>query len=217
MPIYEYGFLYSGGAFATIGTPGSVSVNILGINNLNEILGEGGPCGCTFIYQGGVFTPVVGLPGRASGFNDSGQIVGFYDDAQGYSHGYLYAGGSYTTVDAQGPPVSNGTILWGINNADQIVGTADGLQPINLLNGFLYSGGKTTPILSPNGLQFLPTGLNNLGQIVGRVETGVLFSPALLTPEPASTAINWSAVVDRPSRTTTTALGSAHSCVQARA
>ena len=36
---------------------------------------------------------------HAAGINDTGQIVGTYDDASGV-HGFLLSGGSYTTLDA---------------------------------------------------------------------------------------------------------------------
>ena len=43
------------------------------------------------------------------GINDSGNIVGCYDDAKG-RHGFLYARGNFTTIDYPGAP--NTRALW---------------------------------------------------------------------------------------------------------
>ena len=63
----------------------------------------------------------IGPPGSytawASGINESGQIVGYYD-----GHGFLLSGGTYTRLDVPGSyPDSTGAS--GINNAGQIVGS----------------------------------------------------------------------------------------------
>src|SRR5207244_6442987 len=55
----------------------------------------------------------------ASGINDSGQIVGYYEDAGGTWHGFLLDQGSYTTLDVPG---SERTYATGINASGQIVG-----------------------------------------------------------------------------------------------
>src|SRR2546428_14136665 len=47
----------------------------------------------------------------AQGINASGQIVGFYQNAGGF-HGFLYSGGTYTTLDD--PSATNGTLAQGI-------------------------------------------------------------------------------------------------------
>ena len=54
--------------------------------------------------------------------NDLGQIVGRYDDASG-SHGFLYSGGIYTTIDD--PLATCGTVATSINDLGQIVGYYD--------------------------------------------------------------------------------------------
>jgi probable HAF family extracellular repeat protein len=62
------------------------------------------------------------LVGERRLINDSGQIVGFYTDAQNNSHGFLLDQGSYTTLDAPG---STQTFAHGINASGQIVGAYD--------------------------------------------------------------------------------------------
>jgi len=58
---------------------------------------------------------------HAVGINGAGQIVGDYTDiTHGATHGFLYSGGAYTTLDD--PLANQGTFATGINSADQIVG-----------------------------------------------------------------------------------------------
>lgn len=57
----------------------------------------------------------------AKGINTAGQIVGFFDDANNHSHGFLRApGGGFTIIDIAG---ATDTIANGINAAGRIVGS----------------------------------------------------------------------------------------------
>jgi probable HAF family extracellular repeat protein len=56
----------------------------------------------------------------AYGVNDAGQIVGQFIDGAGVYHGFLYSGGTYTTIDD--PLGLMGTEPFGINDQGQIVG-----------------------------------------------------------------------------------------------
>src|ERR1700745_4192444 len=80
---------------------------------------------------------------HAAGINDTGQIVGTYDDASGV-HGFLLSGGSYNTLDA--PLGQQYTIASGINGAGQIVGVYFSHTG---LHGFLYNKGAYTTIDDP--------------------------------------------------------------------
>jgi probable HAF family extracellular repeat protein len=68
----------------------------------------------------------INVPGAsfviASGINNSGQIVGGYDDASGYAHGFLDTGGFFTTINVPG---ASTTYAYGINDSGQIVGGYD--------------------------------------------------------------------------------------------
>lgn len=101
----------------------------------------------------------------AWGINDAGQIVGEYNGSPGAhtsnSHGFLYSGGTYTTIDMPG---AAGTILHGISASGQIVGEwNDGRSDY----GFLLSGGIFTPVHAPASVASIPYGINASGQIVG--------------------------------------------------
>src|SRR5436190_4126075 len=95
----------------------------------------------------------------AWGINASGQIVGSYGDASIFYHGFLYSGGSYTTLDG---PLSSGAVAYGINDIGQVVGAYD-------RHGFLYSGASyTTPDDPSTGsAATVARCINAAGQIVG--------------------------------------------------
>jgi probable HAF family extracellular repeat protein len=113
----------------------------------------------------------------ASGINDAGQIVGtytvrtvdFHANIFSTTHGFIYAGGTYTTRD----PGAAFNFANGINASGQIVGT------YNYANfpyhGFLYSGGTYTSLDDPSASTTFPggtqaEGINDAGQIVGHFD-----------------------------------------------
>ena len=73
----------------------------------------------------------------ASGINNGGQIVGSYTASNGNGYGFLYSGGTYTTIDD--PLASGFTAAQGINSTGQIVGYYNDNSG---QHGFLYSGGS---------------------------------------------------------------------------
>src|SRR3954462_7359319 len=76
----------------------------------------------------------------ANGINASGQIVGSYQDASGTTHGFLYSGGAYATLDA---PSATATVPRAINGWGQIVGT---YTDASGTHNFLFSGGSFTTL-----------------------------------------------------------------------
>jgi probable HAF family extracellular repeat protein len=169
MSVYNYMTLDATGANA--------GTSAYDINNAGQIVGSytfvpGGLFPTQkygFIYnpQDGTYTglndPFSAVFTSAQGINDVGQVVGHYL-AAGLYHGFLYSGGTYTTLDAPG---ATQTQAYGINNVGlgQIVGAySDG----SVNHGFTYDGSTYTTLDDPfgtNGTQLL--GINNLGQIVG--------------------------------------------------
>ena len=114
------------------------------------------------------------VPGAVStvgtGINNAGQVVGFFDIAIGTdrtrTHGFLYAGGTFSTLDV---PAAGGDVTraWGINNTGQIVGQ---FSAATGKHGFLYTGGSYTTFGVPGaggGNGTLPLAINDSGQIVG--------------------------------------------------
>jgi len=116
--------------------------------------------------------PLGPLGTSAQGINTSGQIAGYYLDSSNSSHGFLYSGGTYTTLDDPlANAVAGGTAANGINGAGQIIGYYR--DATFKYHGFLYSGGASgtyttlpdDPSAGPLGI--VPYGINASGQIVG--------------------------------------------------
>src|SRR5437016_4833750 len=86
--------------------------------------------------------------------NNSGQIVGRFDDKDGV-HGFLYDAGAITPIDVPG---ALGTQTTGINNSGQIVGLFnDKLGE----HGFIYSAGSFTKFDVPGAAYTLAFGVND--------------------------------------------------------
>ena len=122
----------------------------------------------------------------AYGINDSGSIVGTYDDATGM-HGFLYVGGSFTAIDV---PSNGTTVARGINNSGSIVGT------YGLEHGFLYAGGSFTTIDAPGNINWGAYGINDSGSIVGSygdtpARPGYLYEGGKYTPINVPGVVNW--------------------------
>jgi len=98
---------------------------------------------------------------EALDINDTGQIVGYFQDTNG-AHGFLLSGGSFTSIDAPG---SNLTFANSINNAGQIVGNFFDFSAFRG-RGFLLSGGSFTTIDVPGSSDTRCHGINNAGKIV---------------------------------------------------
>ncbi|HLJ98264.1 MAG TPA: PEP-CTERM sorting domain-containing protein [Gemmataceae bacterium] len=160
----SHGFLLSGGAYAQLDVPGTVSGTIAsGINASAQIVGYNSGSG--FLLTGGNYTPI-NVPSSwaspvqatmANGINDSGQIVGGYSFVGGgrppqlVAGGFLLSGGSYTDLGTVG-----GSAAHAINNVGQIV----------FAFGVLSRG--TFMTLSVPGASLTDAwGINNLGQVVG--------------------------------------------------
>jgi probable HAF family extracellular repeat protein len=69
-----------------------------------------------------VFTPInfpLATGTTAFGINDTGEITGYYTDAAGSTHGFVYAGGAFSTVDVAG---ARDTQLTRIKNEGAVTG-----------------------------------------------------------------------------------------------
>jgi len=97
---------------------------------------------------------------NAWGINNNGQIVGYSQTNPDFANGFLYSGGTYTTLTYPAPNNFE-TFAFGINDAGQIVGWSD------TIHGFLYNGGSFTTLDHRSGtFSTTPIGINNSGQIV---------------------------------------------------
>jgi hypothetical protein len=124
---------------------------------------------------------------RARGINDSGTVTGFFSDANGIVHGFVYDGvsGHYTTLDDplafEGTSTTGigGTYLTGINNAGEIAGQYGDAN--GHYHGFVVDASHTqfTEIHAPGAVNTQVFGINNLGQVtVASDSGGFVWSPA---------------------------------------
>ena len=120
-----------------------------------------------------VFTPI-DPPGaeqtHATGINNNGNIVGWYQDGSG-THGFLDVNGSFTTLDVPG---SFSTYALGINNQGLIVGgyqVAVQLDPFStafIFHGFIYDGSTYQTLDSTVTPETILNGINDSGVITGQ-------------------------------------------------
>ena len=185
-------FLYSAGTYFLRPTQGLA----YGINNSDQIVGSSGKYGFVdSTLSGGTFTALTG-PSMTSynisarGINDSGLIVGSYQDSSSNSFlSFLYSGGTYSAIND--PLGVSGTIAYGINNSGVVVGSYT--DSSNQSHGFIESGGvyTTIDVLLAGAYGTYATGINSSGQVVGYYSDssgqshGFVATPTVV-PEPSS-------------------------------
>jgi hypothetical protein len=179
-------------SFTTINSAGGDGdfTQLLGINNAGTIAGYFGDGsvvpnnGFTIArpYGAGDFT-AENFPGAVQtqvvGINNTGATVGFYIDAPGNNHGFIFEGGTYTTVDnpLTGPSPSVNQLL-GINDKWLAAGF--------YVNGSGVNEGELADLSTPSAPVFSPvtvpaafdpvsttaTDVNNAGDVSGFFTNG---------------------------------------------
>ncbi len=186
---------YDQPSFTNENVPGSAQTQVVGINNQSSPLTVGfwvDPNGDNygFVKNGVNYdqvvnpntpAPVVGTPttNQLLGVNDGpvqgdSRAVGFYNDANGNSHGYIYN-------------IQTGAFSAVIPNSFSAVSlTATGINNFGLISGFYTDAAKAvhgfiensntqtfTSLNAPGGTNTMLLGLNNKGQAVGSFVNGV--------------------------------------------
>jgi len=124
-----HSFFLSGNTFTEYDIPGTVETNVLSINEPGDICGSVAPdtIGAFqgFIGRGGTITSF-SIPGATSTFandidNNKKLAVGYYSDAAAILHGFYrdHSGALHFPID---PPGSAATILFGVDNKNDVVG-----------------------------------------------------------------------------------------------
>jgi probable HAF family extracellular repeat protein len=137
-----YGFIFSAGKFQQLHKPGSDNTLPLGINDAGEVTGwysdaNGNLYG--FVYKNGTYYQVNYPDASGSttpaGINDASAVVGSYLQS-GFSHGFEFFDGSYSTIDYPGGPYAIDG-LSGINKNSHMVGNYGSSSPNSASTGFL--------------------------------------------------------------------------------
>lgn len=166
---FVHGFVYRAGKYTAINFPGATITEALGINDYGDIVGmyqlPGNLNFHGFLRHGNEYAsiddPKATFGTIAFGINKTGTIVGSYDNA----HGFVYANGSFRTVDApqlSGEP--HQTQLNGINNLGWIVGQ---VFTAGIWRGFWIESGKLHFVEPAGSTDSEATGVNGHGDIVG--------------------------------------------------
>lgn len=103
---------------------------------------------------------------RADGINDAGQVVGYYSGSG--DRGFLYSGGTFTTIHASTLGASKSYAL-GINNVGAITGLYYRPDTGPRQHAFETIGGAYTEIVPPNSTDATGNDINNFGHIAGQL------------------------------------------------
>ena len=125
--------------------------------------------------------PSGAIASSAQGINDTGTIVGGYNDATGAGFGFIDIAGSFTQL-APTPAASCGAFAsicntaFGVNNAGTVVGTT--YTSGGVASGFIYANNSFTALTYP------AYGISNKGVIVGQINptTGFTYQNGTYTP-----------------------------------
>lgn len=181
--------------FATVDQPGTVFNQLLGINQAGtEIAGysstifSGATGQQAFSLVGTTYTNInallpVNFNSQATGVNNAGTVVGFYQyDTLGDFSAFVDNGGLITSFQVPG---SISTQALGINDLGEIVG--DYILGGEMF-GFLDNGGVFSPLNPPGATSATANGINDSGRIVGFYTAANGNTIGFLTPapEPAS-------------------------------
>jgi probable HAF family extracellular repeat protein len=162
-----HGFMYEEEGYCRIDypDPNATGTNIIGINNLGQMVGMINlPTGTFgFLYDRGAFSPPMQYPGSTTtvfnAINDRGEIVGVFQHG-----GLLYKAQRFGALTYPG---ALETTAEDMNENGQIVGN---FVDAKGTHGFVYlenAGIFTRPLDYPRAAATVLRGINNEGQIVG--------------------------------------------------
>lgn len=164
-----HGFVYRQGKFSAVNFPGASATEVLGINDFGDIVGVyqlPGPLNFHgFLRHNGVLSsiddPNATFGTMAFGINKAGEVVGSYDNADGF----VLENGKYRTLNApQLRGESPNTQLNGVNNLGWIAGQ---VFTGGIWRGFWIVGGDFDFLEPAGAIDSQVTGINGRGDIVG--------------------------------------------------
>ena len=121
---------------------------------------------------------------QATGVNNSGEVVGFYQMADGNFSAFIDVAGSITSFQVPG---AVSTQALGVNDLGQIVG--DFVDNMDVMHGFLDSNGIFTTLDPTGSTATTINGISDLGTVVGffvDANGNTIGAVGTPVPEPAS-------------------------------
>ena len=110
--------------------------------------------------------------------NDNNEVAGSYVDASGTPHGFVYAGGKYTSFDMPAP--ASKVTVTGISDTGRVVGVY--LSPHGARqHGFLYNGQTVSSFGDLMGRNNVFVALNNKSQMLLAIQNGLAWHSYLVT------------------------------------
>lgn len=173
------GFTDINNNFVTVIAPNTAFNQLLGINDVGQAVGYSSviPAGNVqqraYTYAGGAFTYLT-LPtnvnSQATGINNGGVVVGFYQPTATTSNGFIQVPAIRRGVGGQtilSVPGSTFTQALGVNNSGQVVGFYN--DTAGVAHGFSYAvaTGTYTTIDEPNATNTTVNGVNDQGDLAG--------------------------------------------------
>ena len=127
---------------------------------------------------GGYIFQTIDAPGAAggtfaAGVNASGLVSGYYADASGAYHGFIWQNGTLTPIDYTGVAGVVGTFLFQDNSSGQVAGYYTGSDGNSHSLIYNSAGGNWTTVPdAPGGYPFNAAGgINDHGQLAGNYST----------------------------------------------
>jgi hypothetical protein len=170
----------AGGAFTTLNPPGAyqskATATAVSGNNVVGVYWDSSNIRHAFLYNGSGYTTLTppGTSVEGTGYQagttyatgvSGNSVVGWYLDSSMQTHGFLYNGSTYTTLDPPGSVSSTALAVSGNN----VVGTFTNASGVS--TGFLYDGSTYTTLLAPQNLPTNPAAVSG-GNVVGTYSQG---------------------------------------------
>lgn len=173
---------------------GYSSTDPAGMVGQTAITVSGGPSFATTVFTNINALLPANMNSQATGVNDSGEVVGFYQYATSMGTPLFSAfsdiGSAITSFQFPG---SVDTQALGLNNLGEIVG--DYVDTGGIMHGFLDDAGAFTTLDPTGSTATTINGINDLGTVVGfyvnaaGATIGTIGTPTTAVPEPASIAL----------------------------
>lgn len=168
-------FIWRGGAMEVLSsTPGFYILEAYDLNDLDQVVGSGGPTG-GFRWQGGSFTALNLLPGdnvdaRSYSINNSGEIAGSSRGPAGHRP-VIWTGNTPVLLT-----FSTGE-AYGINNQSEVVGYTGQIFPRSAMRPFYWSRtGGFQPLPLPDGASDgYALAINDKAEIIGNIDGRAAF------------------------------------------